>query len=275
MLTMFNHSSHQRFAVIRWTLLASLLVLLPPMAGGCAMRSSLDDVTAENAALQSQNFELRKKLVEAQVRIARAGVSQGGDDGAAVMASPGKAGEMAGTPGVEPNRLMVPESAGVVYSEPITEVPVVSAGEADGRAAGRNAIPEIPQGSAAAGELMKSARGRLDARDHLAALAAFREIVARFPGDALADDAQFGTGECFFQMGRFTEAIDQYRAVVDRFPYGDQVPFAFLKIGFAHLALEQRERAIDSFQTVSQAYPGTEAATVARQQIAHMKAQSP
>jgi TolA-binding protein len=104
------------------------------------------------------------------------------------------------------------------------------------------------------------------------ALLAFQQIVSGYPQDALADDAQFGVGEAYFQMGRYQDALAAYRLVIDQFPFGDQVPFAFLKVAFAHLALEQRDQAMDNFRTVSEAFPGTEAATVARQQIAHLKA---
>ena len=114
----------------------------------------------------------------------------------------------------------------------------------------------------------------MDSGDSAAALAIFERMVSTYATDAMADDAQVGIGEAYFRMRRYEEAIGAYRKVADLFPYGDQVPFAFLKMGFAHLALNQRDLALDDFKTVSQAYPGTEAATVARQQIAHLAASS-
>jgi len=117
---------------------------------------------------------------------------------------------------------------------------------------------------------MDQAKDLLDRQDPEGAMSRFRQVVRGFPDDALADDAQFGLGECLFQMGRYEEAMVEYRKVGELFPFGDNVPLAFLKIGFAHLALNDRESALDNFRTVSEAYPGTEAATVARQQIAHL-----
>lgn len=261
-----NLTWHSRELTLRRSAPLVLALALTALSPGCALRQTVDDLQAQNEELQRKNFELRKELAEARLRAsvggstARAGASSReaaprSGDPAPDRGDPEAAGASEAVPsGPGPG-------AGVVYSEPITEIPAAPAGSS--------------AASGAAAELMRSAKGRLDAKDPEAALAAFREIVARHPQDALADDAQFGAGECYFAMGRFLEAISEYRGVIERFPYGDQVPLAFLKIGFSHLALEQRDQALDNFKTVSQAYPGTEAATVARQQIAHMKAARP
>jgi len=233
------------------------VVILALLAPGCAANRSVTSQRAEIERLQRENFQLRKDLAEARVRLemqAEAGTGSVAAESAAAIDS-----------GASPLRESQPSQAAsrVVYSEPITD-------------ASRYTTGPLPQTGAdplsSAGQLMMSGKRKLDSGDQAAAMAAFRDIVARYPQDALADDAQFGVGECLFQMGRYEEAISEYRRVVNDFPFGDQVPSAFLKIAFSHLGLEQRELALDSFRTVSEAYPGTEAATVARQQIAHLKA---
>lgn len=243
-----------RTAAIPTLAVASLLLV----ATSCATRQSAEILRREIAALQAENFQLRKDLTETRVRLDMAREAT-----APTAASAGAAGDTPArgiAPAAEaPARDTVPR---VIYSEPITatEPP---AGGAPGAA-------DPSAGSARL--LMDLGREKLDAKDPEEALTVFRQVVSRYPEDPLADDAQFGAGECYFITGRYEEAIAEYRKVVNAFPFGDQVPFAFLKIGFAHLALEQRDLALDNFRNVSEAFPGTEAATVARQQIAHLKA---
>jgi TolA-binding protein len=229
------------------------------ISASCATGQSADTMRRQAAALEAENFQLRKDLTEARVRLemAREGTGQtsasaAGDSAASLAQGSAHSADL-------PARDAVPR---VIYSEPIMPVPTLAVGSSGAPGAS----------ASSAGLLMGLAREELDAKDADGALTVFRQIVSRYPDDPLADDAQFGAGECFFLTGRYEDAIAEYRKVVNGFPFGDQVPFAFLKIGFAHLALEQRDLALDNFKNVSEAFPGTEAATVARQQIAHLKA---
>lgn len=236
-------------------LLPAALLLIA--GSGCVTRQVADDLQRQVDELQGENFRLRKELTETRVRARMH--EQTGSAPARPAKIPPSVIESGG-----------PESAdravSVIYSEPITD----AAGYERGIPARPGQFPAVPGAAQGPGHLLAKGRASLDAGDPEGALEAFRRIVAAHASDPAADDAQFGIGECYFQMGRYEEAIDEYRKVGQLFPYGDQVPYAFLKVGFAHLALDQRDLALDSFRTVSEAYPGTEAATVARQQIAHL-----
>ncbi len=252
----------KHLAVMLCLPLGALVVI----SGGCATRRSVDDLERKIGRVQQENFELRKELTEARVRL-----QMRQEQGPARSANPAPAAPA-------PVAREIPDTASavppVVYSEPITDAASYAAGSVlpgSGASVGQGA-PHAGATGPTPASLMDAGKASLDARHPESALMSFREVVAGSPGDALADDAQFGIGECYFQMGRYEEAIAEYRKVIDQFPFGDQVPYAFLKIGFSRLALEQRDQALDSFRTVSEAYPGTEAATVARQQIAHLKA---
>lgn len=239
-------------------LLTALPALLALTSTSCVTRASSDSLQKEIAALQDENFRLRKDLAEARVRLEMAREAD-----TRPLAPPSRA---AAPPAKEnPLGSVAPASDAtprVIYSEPITPEEITRGTAASGAGGVVSA----------AGSRLDLARQKLDARDPEGALVVFRSIATGQPDDPLADDAQFGAGECYFAMGRYEEAIAEYRMVINTFPFGDQVPFAFLKIGFAHLALDQRDLALDNFRSVSEAYPGTEAATVARQQIAHLKA---
>ncbi len=238
-----------------FTIPCLLLVVLA--ANGCVPRSTARNLEQRVSRLEKDNLRLRKELAEAQVRLEMEKETR-------LQAAPAAGTEVASKPEEAPSPQAAPmESADplVIYSEPITDPSGYTGGAGTG-----------PSGSGSTEALFASAIEMLDGGRAEEAMAVFGSIVRERPDDPLADDAQFGIGEALFRMGRYQEAIAAYRGVANDFPFGDTVPSAFLKMGFAHLALEQRESAMDSFVTVSDAYPGTEAATVARQQIAHLKA---
>lgn len=237
----------------------SVLTLIVAL-GGCATPQTVETLQTQVAELERQNFELRKQLAESKVRLDIRNEALGRGNSAS-SGSPRAAERLAETTVLDPKTPENLQPTQIMYSEPMTPNDAAPTG-------GTSATVAAGTG---ASSLMATASRRLDDKDPEGALALFRQIVSQYPSDQLADDAQFGAAECFFQMGKYEEAITEYQKVVNQFPFGDQVPFAFLKIGFAHLALEQRDLALDNFKNVSEAYPGTEAATVARQQIAHLK----
>ncbi|MGH7341269.1 MAG: tetratricopeptide repeat protein [Candidatus Rokuibacteriota bacterium] len=251
-----------------------VLALIWVVAVGCASLQTVDSLQRQIEDLQRQNFQLRKEVAEARVRLEMMRESAGAHSGPAHRPT----GAAASRPSGEARATELPRegaSPAVIYSEPITDPsayqsPASPRSARGASAAGPGAAPRGDEPSSDPARLMTTARASLDGGDADGALSRFRAIVAGHPEHALADDAQFGVGECYFQMGKYDEAIVEYRKVADLFPFGDQVPYALLKVGFSQLALDQRGVALDSFRTVSEAYPGTEAATVARQQIAHL-----
>jgi tol-pal system protein YbgF len=245
---------------------AGAALLLVVTLGGCATRQSVESLQRQISQLEQQNFQLRKDLAEARVRAdmkaERGEPADHREEPLAELPQPGRG----------PEAPVVPSR---IYSEPITDASRYTSGPLSAqpvprRSEARSAVSGPTAGSPSA--LMGRAREELDRRNAEGALELFQQIVTSSPDDALADDAQFGVGECYFQQERYEEAIGAYRKVMATFPFGDQAPFALLKIGFSQLALGRRGTALESFQQVSETYPGTEAATVARQQIAHLKA---
>lgn len=246
----------RRFLALSLVSLAAF-VCLP----GCVSRRSVESLQRQVQALERENFQLRKDLAEARVRLEMGGARPAG----AQAGERRQRGAVASGPdATAPSEPLGSGGERVVYSEPITDASRYTSGPLMPRGQSPGATP--------AARLINLATQRLDAGDPQGAMAEFRELLARHSGDALADDAQFGMGECLFQMGRHEEAIAEYRKVAESFPYGDRVPAAQLKIAFCHLAMEKRDLAMVQFRTVSESYPGTEAATIARQQIAHLKA---
>lgn len=103
------------------------------------------------------------------------------------------------------------------------------------------------------------------------ALTAFREYVQRAPGSSLADNAQYGVGECYFAQSKFDSAAAEYARVPARYPDGDRVPAALYKLA---LSQEKLGRAADSRKTLEdlvQRFPLSGEAQLARERLGRPK----
>jgi tetratricopeptide (TPR) repeat protein len=50
------------------------------------------------------------------------------------------------------------------------------------------------------------------------ALHAFKELVAGWPDDELADDALYNVGACYLAMNQFSQAAEAFQTVLDKYP---------------------------------------------------------
>ncbi|MBD3161829.1 MAG: tol-pal system protein YbgF [Candidatus Eisenbacteria bacterium] len=99
------------------------------------------------------------------------------------------------------------------------------------------------------------------------ALLGFREYLQKSPDSDLSDNAQYWIGECSYAQQEYRTAIEEFREVERRFPRGDKVPAALLKIAYSYLQLGDREAARDTLRDLMNRYPTTEEAEQARQKI--------
>ena len=101
-----------------------------------------------------------------------------------------------------------------------------------------------------------------------------RTFVQRFPTHDLADNAQYWLGESYYARAAYRDAIPEFRAVVRRWPSGNKVPDALLKLGFCHLALGERAEGQATLDEVAQHYPRTEAAQLATRRLGEIGSES-
>jgi tol-pal system protein YbgF len=129
------------------------------------------------------------------------------------------------------------------------------------------ALPATPP-AASVDQLYAAAMEGVKSEEYTRALGAFRELTTRFPDDPLASHAQYWIGEAYYRLGNFSEAVVEFRKVVDRYPASAQVPETLLKIGLSHRALQDQPRARAAWEQVAQEFPGTSAASQARSLLA-------
>jgi tol-pal system protein YbgF len=101
-------------------------------------------------------------------------------------------------------------------------------------------------------------------------VAGFDQYLRTFPRSELAGDAQFYIGECNFSDGKFTEAVDAYNRVITNYPRSSKVPDSLYKRALALERLSQFDRARESYEMVMKTYPDSEAARLAKQNLARL-----
>jgi tol-pal system protein YbgF len=103
----------------------------------------------------------------------------------------------------------------------------------------------------------------------------FKEFLRAFPASDLADNSQYWLGECYYDRKDFTQAVREFRRVVERYPSGNKVPDALLKVGFSYLALGSVEAGKQTLTQVQRSYPRHEAAVLAGARLADLDRTNP
>jgi tol-pal system protein YbgF len=106
------------------------------------------------------------------------------------------------------------------------------------------------------------ARGNYDL-----AVQGFQEYLRGAPGSDLADNAQYWIGECHYGKQRFNDAIDAWNALLRDFPSSDKLPDARVKKGMALERLGRRSQALIEYRFVVDRYPNSSAARIARDKL--------
>ena len=107
------------------------------------------------------------------------------------------------------------------------------------------------------------------------ALEGFRHFLDGNPRHDYADNAQYWIGECYYDLHDYRAAEPEFRKVIERYPDGNKVPDAMLKLGFTLLAEQQEAAGRDVLESLTRAFPKHEAARLAAYRLAHPDAADP
>ncbi len=100
------------------------------------------------------------------------------------------------------------------------------------------------------------------------ALQGFREYVQRFPATDLADNAQYGVGECLFAQAQFDSAAVEYERIQSLYPQGDRVPAGLWKLALCREKLGQAAQARKVLEELVKGFPLSGEAQLARDRLA-------
>lgn len=103
------------------------------------------------------------------------------------------------------------------------------------------------------------------------ALGKFQRVVDTANDRVLATNAQYWIGECYYQLGNFSQAIQEMDQYITEFQATKQRKDALVIMGLASKRLGQLKQALTYFETVVQDYPDSEYAKIARSEVKKLR----
>ncbi|MDD9304837.1 MAG: tol-pal system protein YbgF [Desulfobacter sp.] len=113
-------------------------------------------------------------------------------------------------------------------------------------------------------KLYEKARTLLLANETDNAADLFATFADKHPGHALADNALYWLGECYYTTGEYQKSIEIFKTLVKQYPKAGKVPDALLKTGYAYVSLDDANRASHYFKQVIKKHPFSLAAKKAQ-----------
>lgn len=123
--------------------------------------------------------------------------------------------------------------------------------------------------------LYRKASEALRSGRHDEAVQGFKDLIKTYPTHELADNAQYWMAECFYDRKDYAQAVREFRRVIERYPNGNKVPDALLKVGFSYLALGSPEAGRQTLAQLQRSYPRHEAAALAASRLADLDHSTP
>jgi len=106
------------------------------------------------------------------------------------------------------------------------------------------------------------ARGNYDL-----AIQAFTEYIRAYPGTDFTDNAQYWIGECLYGKQKYAEAIEAWNTLFRDYPSSDKLPDARVKKGMALEKVGRRSQALVEYRFVVDRFPNSPAARIARERL--------
>ncbi len=106
------------------------------------------------------------------------------------------------------------------------------------------------------------ARGNYDL-----AIQGFSEYIRHYPETDFTDNAQYWIGECQYGKKEYAAAIADWNALFRDYPASDKLPDARWKKGQALEKLGRRSQALVEYRYVVDRFPNTQAARLARERL--------
>jgi tol-pal system protein YbgF len=106
------------------------------------------------------------------------------------------------------------------------------------------------------------ARGNYDL-----AIQGFQEYLRNYPSTDFSDNAQYWIGECLYGKQKYAEAIEAWNTLLRDYASSDKLPDARVKKGMSLERLGRRSQALVEYRYVVDRYPNTQAARIARDKL--------
>lgn len=112
------------------------------------------------------------------------------------------------------------------------------------------------------------------AGDYVQASRDFRSFIKQYPNHALTPNAWYWLGESYYVTTNYPVALESFQQLLSQFPQSEKAPDALLKVGYSQLELKQNAAAKATLMQVTTKYPGSKAASLAKERLQRIQAQS-
>ncbi len=96
-------------------------------------------------------------------------------------------------------------------------------------------------------------------------------FLKSYPKSSLAPNALYWLGETYYHEKNYAEAVVAFKKVHQRFPRHEKAAAALLKIGYSYAMLGDKDNARFYLQVLSEDYPKSEPAALAKKRLATLK----
>lgn len=134
-------------------------------------------------------------------------------------------------------------------------------------AGGGNYSP--PRRGSSFASMYEQALTHIYAQNYSQALPVLRQLLAQYASHSLAGNCQYWVGECFFNMGRYDEAVDALYKVLE-FSSSPKKDDALFMLGRTYLKTGAGESAREAFERLLREYPASEHATAAQDYLSKL-----
>jgi tol-pal system protein YbgF len=128
-----------------------------------------------------------------------------------------------------------------------------------------------PQASNAEQTLYNSAYDLMQDKQYDEAITAFNQYLKIYPAGRFAPNAYYWMGETQLMGKDLDSAKVAFQHILTQFPTHQKAADALLKLGYVYDAAGQKDKAIKTFNDVTQKYPGSSLAKIAQGRIQSIK----
>jgi tol-pal system protein YbgF len=211
---------------------------------------TLKEVRRLNEALAEQNAAFRKSLQDQKIQDeALASTLKEVAERLAELGERAQAAARIPMPAPDPSLQAPPSGSGATAPNPTTTT----------------APPSGP--APAPRELYSQAYADYARGNYDLAIQGFTEYIKQFPSTDFTDNAQYWVGESLYGKKQFAEAIEAWNALFRDYPSSDKLPDARVKKGMALERLGRRSQALVEYRYVIDRFPNSPAARIARERL--------
>lgn len=131
--------------------------------------------------------------------------------------------------------------------------------------------PPVANSSAEEESTYQAAFKLLQAGRYSEAIDGFKKVLQQFSQGTYADNAQYWIGESQYALHHFDQALQEFNQLLQQYPNSPKRAHALLKMGYVYYELRDYGKAREALNNVVSTYPGSASARLADQRLQRMQ----